>query len=66
MKIRIDRGHCAGAGVCALTAPTVFDQDEEDGRVVLLTEEPPEDERERTSDAIGLCPTGAIIRLEQA
>lgn len=63
MRIGVDLGHCAGAGVCASTAPAVFDQDDEDGRVILLAAEPEEAERERAVEAIGLCPTGAIHRL---
>ncbi|WP_179826873.1 ferredoxin [Nocardiopsis aegyptia] len=40
MRITVDRNVCAGAGLCALTAPEVFDQDEEDGLVRLLMPEP--------------------------
>ena len=35
MRVRVDREVCVGAGMCALTEPEVFDQDPEDGRVVL-------------------------------
>ncbi|EME53077.1 ferredoxin [Amycolatopsis decaplanina] len=36
MRLEVDRERCVGAGMCVLTAPEVFGQDEEDGRVRLL------------------------------
>ena len=39
MKIAADRDMCIGAGLCVVTAPAVFDQDD-DGIVVMETEEP--------------------------
>ena len=39
MTIIADRSACIGSGMCVLTAPDVFDQDDE-GLVVLLTAEP--------------------------
>ncbi|MDF3288193.1 ferredoxin [Streptomyces silvisoli] len=38
MELSIDRERCVGAGMCALTAPDVFDQDPEDGRVPVSAE----------------------------
>lgn len=59
MPIRIDRDVCASAGMCALTAPDRFDQDEEDGRVIMVgPSEFGDDESVRT--AAELCPSGAI------
>ncbi|MFD4832937.1 ferredoxin [Streptomyces uncialis] len=37
LRLGVDRQRCVGAGMCALTAPAVFDQDEEEGLVVLLS-----------------------------
>ncbi|MBU3060976.1 ferredoxin [Nocardia sp. NEAU-G5] len=57
MELRVDRERCIGAGMCALTAPTAFDQDDADGRVLLLdTAADPEGIRE----AARLCPSGAL------
>ena len=39
VRVIVDRDACIGSGNCVLTAPDVFDQDEE-GTVVLLDEEP--------------------------
>ena len=43
MKVLIDQDKCVGSGQCVLAAPTVFDQRDEDGIAVLLTETPTED-----------------------
>ena len=36
VRIIADRNRCVGAGQCVLSAPDVFDQSDEDGRVVIL------------------------------
>ncbi|NUQ87768.1 MAG: ferredoxin, partial [Glycomyces artemisiae] len=38
MRIVADTEQCAGSGMCALTAPEYFDQNDEDGRVVRSEE----------------------------
>ncbi|MET8955896.1 ferredoxin [Streptomyces sp. NPDC004393] len=58
--LRVDRERCIGAGMCALTAPEVFDQDPDDGRVLLLHAEPPTAHRAAAQMAAGVCPSGAI------
>ncbi|MFF4359297.1 ferredoxin [Streptomyces sp. NPDC001604] len=58
--LRIDRERCIGAGMCALTAPEVFDQDPDDGRVLLLHTEPTTAHRAAARMAAGVCPSGAI------
>jgi ferredoxin len=60
MKIKADESVCIGAGMCALTVPAVFDQSEEEGTVVLLHEEPPQDLEDAVRRAVTLCPSGAI------
>jgi ferredoxin len=60
MRVTVDRGRCIGAGMCVLTAPEVFDQDEEEGRVVLLVTNPPEELQDAVRQAERLCPSGAI------
>lgn len=61
-RIVVNTSVCVGAGQCALTAPHVFDQDD-DGIVVVLTDEVPDDPAVRT--AAGLCPARAIAVQEQ-
>lgn len=60
MKIVADRDKCIGAGMCALTAPAIFDQDPEDGRVILLSESPEAGSAETARAAIELCPSKAL------
>ncbi|MER7343114.1 ferredoxin [Streptomyces sp. NPDC000075] len=55
----VDRERCIGAGMCAMTAPDVFDQDDE-GLVVLLEAEPDAARLAAARMAAGVCPSGAI------
>jgi len=59
MRIEADREICIGAGMCALTAPGSFTQDDEDGLVTLLDPRP-SDQMEAVRHAVRLCPSGAI------
>ena len=60
MRIIADRERCASAGMCALTAPDLFDQDEEDGRVVVLNADPLGGDARDAAVAIEVCPSGAL------
>ena len=64
MKIGADRDRCIGAGMCVMTDEAVFDQDD-DGVVVVLTEDVPDGEQKRVRDAVDLCPSGALSLLEE-
>lgn len=57
--IEIDREVCLGYGVCAQSAPTVF-QIDDDGDPVLLLSEVDADHYAAADLAIRACPTGAI------
>jgi len=59
-RIEVDRDRCVGAGNCVLTLPAVFDQDEDEGLVVVLDPEPPADYAELVARAVQLCPSGAL------
>ncbi|MFJ8669931.1 ferredoxin [Streptomyces sp. NPDC093600] len=63
-RLSVDRERCIGAGMCAMTAPDVFDQDPDDGLVLLLQAEPPTVHRAAAQMAAGLCPSGAITLHE--
>jgi ferredoxin len=56
VRVSADRDVCIGAGNCVLTAPQVFDQDD-DGIVVLLAQDAPAEE---AGKAVHLCPSGAL------
>ncbi|GLU50195.1 ferredoxin [Nocardiopsis ansamitocini] len=58
-RLRADRARCTGAGQCARTAPTLFDQDD-DGLAVLLIPNPPVEALSQARLAADLCPSGAI------
>ncbi|MFQ6330976.1 ferredoxin [Nocardia sp. CWNU-33] len=60
MELEVDRERCIGAGMCALTAPGVFDQDTEDGRVVPLDPTPAPEQEPAVREAAQVCPSGAI------
>lgn len=60
MRVNADRERCCSSGMCALTAPDVFDQSEEDGRVWVLEPEPPEELWAAVREAVQLCPSHAL------
>ncbi|MFH9425651.1 ferredoxin [Streptomyces sp. NPDC017529] len=60
LRLGVDRDRCVGAGMCALTAPGIFDQDDDEGLVVLLAPAPDPQHRAAARMAAGLCPAGAI------
>ncbi|WP_337662154.1 ferredoxin [Actinoalloteichus sp. AHMU CJ021] len=64
VRVAVDRERCCAAGMCALVAPATFSQDDEDGRVVVLEERPPEGERASVAEAAAICPCGVISLLE--
>jgi len=60
MRIKANRDVCVGAGMCALTAPALFDQDSEDGLVLVLREHPEPEQIEALKKVVALCPSGAL------
>ena len=60
VKITADTDSCVSSGQCVLLAPGTFDQDEEDGTVVLLTTEPAAGEEDAVRQAELSCPAAAI------
>ncbi len=59
MGISVQKDACVGAGQCALVAPDVFDQDD-DGIVLLLQEDPEGSDLDAATKAARLCPARAI------
>ncbi|MFE7192688.1 ferredoxin [Kitasatospora sp. NPDC057541] len=60
MRIEISEDLCCSSGMCTLTAPEVFDQDDADGTVVLLDPEPPAALHPAVREAAHRCPCTAI------
>lgn len=59
MRITADRDLCIGAGLCVTSSEAVFDQDD-DGIVLLLVEEPEGADAQAAEQAVSLCPSGAL------
>ncbi len=64
MHIEFDEPKCVAAGQCVVAAPEVFDQRDEDGIAILLTENPAADLHESVREAAAICPAAAI-RLKE-
>ncbi len=60
VKITADTDSCVASGQCVLLAPGTFDQDEETGSVVLLTDDPAAGEEDAVRQAELTCPAAAI------
>ncbi|WP_131741215.1 ferredoxin [Actinomadura roseirufa] len=59
MRVTIDPVRCIGAGQCVLSAPEVFDQDDE-GVVTLREERPDPAVGDVVREAAARCPVEAI------
>ncbi len=60
LRIEIDELRCCASGQCHLAAPTVFDQREEDGAVLLIDPTPNDSLRDAVLEAAQLCPCRVI------
>jgi ferredoxin len=59
VKVHADRDVCIQAGNCVMVADSVFDQDD-DGIVVVLVDDIPDDEQDKAREAVKLCPSQAL------
>lgn len=64
MRVEVDDSRCYAVGNCALYAPTVFDQNDDDGRVVLLDAMPPERVHAQVREAAARCPAAVVVLHE--
>lgn len=62
MKLIADRDACIASGNCMMVSEVLFDADD-DGLVVLRTENVPESEESHARQAVTICPSMAL-RLE--
>ena len=60
MHVTANKDTCAVSSLCVYRAPEVFDQDE-DGQVIVLRSDPPEELRDAVRDAARSCPTRSIL-----
>jgi ferredoxin len=61
VRIVVDGAKCIGAGQCVRAAGKVFAQDDETALVILLDENPPDDQLGAVKNAARLCPARAIV-----
>jgi ferredoxin len=60
VKIIADLNRCVGAGQCVLTEPALFDQNPDDGTVIVLDDQPAGPLAEAAYDAVRICPSQAL------
>lgn len=60
MKITANTDVCIGAGQCVLTAEKYFDQSDDDGTVVVLSDTPDAEDEASVKEAVSICPSGAL------
>jgi ferredoxin len=63
MRVIADRDRCVAGGQCVLAAPDVFDQEDDDGTVIVLQAQPAVDQERSVQRAARLCPASAITVL---
>lgn len=59
MTVRVDTTKCSGIGMCEMSAPAVFEVNEQ-GQAEVIDQEPVGAELTAALDAISNCPTGAL------
>jgi ferredoxin len=60
MRIVADYDRCEGLGMCEAMANDYFEVDEDEDRVVVLEETPPEGDRAHVYAAVQACPVLAL------
>jgi ferredoxin len=60
MRISVNERKCQGHGLCAMSAPQMFDIGESDGYAYSLVDEVPVDQEGAARQAAGRCPERAI------
>jgi ferredoxin len=60
MEIEVEQSRCIGAGMCVVSAPRLFDQDEHDGTVIVLDPRPAGDDAAYAREAVLVCPAAAL------
>nr|WP_255977896.1 ferredoxin [Streptomyces longispororuber] len=60
VRIEVDKERCVGAGMCALTAPDVFTQDDDGFSEVLPGRAEAAAEHPMVKEAVRACPVSAV------
>ena len=62
--VTADKSLCCGSGMCVLTAPGIFTQNDEDATVEVLVPRPDPSRMRDVREAVVSCPTSAIRLAE--
>nr|WP_320064934.1 ferredoxin [Micromonospora sp. RTGN7] len=65
MRVEFDEPKCVAAGQCAMVAPDVFDQRDDDGVAIVLEETPGPEHHDQVREAAAVCPAAAIRLVQQ-
>ena len=63
MRVVVDRDKCTGLGMCEAEAPDLFEL-QDDGSLVILDDQPSEEQRAEAEAAVEACPTEALSIVE--
>lgn len=63
--VELDEPSCVASGQCAVVAPDVFDQRDDDGVAVILDESPADDLLDDVREAVAICPAAALRLVER-
>jgi ferredoxin len=61
MRIEFDEPKCVSAGQCAMVAPELFDQRDDDGVAIVLNDSPAPEQEADAIEAASVCPAAAIL-----
>ncbi|WP_433392127.1 ferredoxin [Micromonospora sp. KLBMP9576] len=65
MRVEFDEPKCVAAGQCAMVAPEVFDQRDDDGVAIVLDQTPGPEHHDQVREAAEVCPAAAIRLVER-
>ncbi len=65
MYIEFDEPKCVAAGQCAMVAPDIFDQRDDDGVAIVLDANPGPEHHDEVREAAAVCPAAALRLVEQ-
>lgn len=60
MRVTVDLGACQGHGVCHMSAPDVFELDDEDGHAIVVSDPVPAALESDAQLGVDSCPERAI------
>lgn len=61
MKLKVNKDQCVGCGACVAASEDLF-KIGADGLSEVKVAEVPADKEEEANDAVGVCPTAAIVK----